>query len=147
MLTPREKSPQPEKKSPQMRIEPTTLHPAGQRGQHTTNELFPSLLRLWTWLSAAEEEEEREGRGREWDRGRGGGGEGGEQEGKDLFRQLYVLPYWQRRCRLYLLSDPVTVYLHRANQSYRGSHNARRVAGHPLEWHILSDLFVVLLDA
>ena len=28
------------KKSPQRRIEPTTLHQAGQRAQHTTNELF-----------------------------------------------------------------------------------------------------------
>ena len=39
MLTPREKSPLPEKIS-QVRIEPTTLHNAGQRAQHTTNELF-----------------------------------------------------------------------------------------------------------
>ena len=31
MLTPREKSPLPEKKSPQRRNEPTTLHQAGQR--------------------------------------------------------------------------------------------------------------------
>ena len=28
------------KKSPQRRIEPTALHQAGQRAQHTTNELF-----------------------------------------------------------------------------------------------------------
>ena len=39
MLTPREKSPLPEKKSPR-RIEPTTLHQAGQQAQHTANELF-----------------------------------------------------------------------------------------------------------
>ena len=31
------------KNSPQRRIEPTTLHPAGQRAQHTTNELFRPL--------------------------------------------------------------------------------------------------------
>ena len=40
MLTQREKSSLPEKNSHQRRIEPTTLHQAGQRAQHTTNELF-----------------------------------------------------------------------------------------------------------
>ena len=40
MLTPRDKSLLPEKKSPQTRIEPTTLHQAGQGAQHSTNELF-----------------------------------------------------------------------------------------------------------
>ena len=41
MLTPREKSPLSEKNSPQRRrIEPTTQCQAGQRAQHTTNELF-----------------------------------------------------------------------------------------------------------
>ena len=40
MLTPREKSPLPEKNYPLRRIEPTTLHHAGQRAQHTVNELF-----------------------------------------------------------------------------------------------------------
>ena len=46
MLTPRQKIPSTgEKKSPQRRIEPTTLHQAGQRAQHTTNELFrPQLV-------------------------------------------------------------------------------------------------------
>ena len=39
MLTPREKSPLPRKKSPQ-RIEPAVLRQAGQRAQHTTNVLF-----------------------------------------------------------------------------------------------------------
>ena len=39
MLTPQEKSPLPEN-SPQRRFEPTTLHQAGQRAQHITNELF-----------------------------------------------------------------------------------------------------------
>ena len=39
MLTPREKSPLQEH-SPQRRIEPTMLDQAGQRAQHTTNELF-----------------------------------------------------------------------------------------------------------
>ena len=39
-LTPREKSPLLEKKSPQRRTEPMTLHKAGQRAQHTTNEIF-----------------------------------------------------------------------------------------------------------
>ena len=34
MLTPREKSPLPEA---QRRVEPATLHHAGQRAQHTTN--------------------------------------------------------------------------------------------------------------
>ena len=41
-LTPREKSPLPEKNL-KRRIEPTTLHQAGQRAQHTTNELFGPL--------------------------------------------------------------------------------------------------------
>ena len=40
IVTPREKSPLPEKKCPQRRIEPPTLHQAGQRAQHITNELF-----------------------------------------------------------------------------------------------------------
>ena len=40
MLTPRKKSALPEKNSPQRRIEPRTLHQAGQRAQHTTDELF-----------------------------------------------------------------------------------------------------------
>ena len=41
MLTSREKFPLPEKNSPQRSIEPTTLHQAGQRVQHTTNEPLP----------------------------------------------------------------------------------------------------------
>ena len=40
MSTPREKSPLPEKNSPQRRIEPMTLHLVGQRAEHTTSELF-----------------------------------------------------------------------------------------------------------
>ena len=40
MLPPREKNPSSRKNSPQRRMEPTTLHQAGQRAQHTTNELF-----------------------------------------------------------------------------------------------------------
>ena len=40
------KSPLPEKKSPQRRIEATTLHQAGQRAQHTPNELFRPHHRL-----------------------------------------------------------------------------------------------------
>ena len=40
MLTSREKSPLPKKNVPQRRIEPMTLHQAGQQAQHTTNELF-----------------------------------------------------------------------------------------------------------
>ena len=36
----KENSPLPGKTSPQRRIEPTTLHQAGKRAQHTTNELF-----------------------------------------------------------------------------------------------------------
>ena len=43
LLTPMEKSPTSEKKSPQRRIEPSTLHQAGQRVQHTNNELFRLL--------------------------------------------------------------------------------------------------------
>ena len=51
MLTPREQSPLREKKSPQRRKEPTTLHQAGQRAQHTTNELFrPPRLHLVYWF-------------------------------------------------------------------------------------------------
>ena len=42
MLTPMEISPPPEKKFPHRRNEPTTLHQAGQRAQHTANELFRS---------------------------------------------------------------------------------------------------------
>ena len=40
MLAPKEKNPQPEN-SPQRRMEPTTLHQAGQPAQHTTSQLFP----------------------------------------------------------------------------------------------------------
>ena len=40
MLTPWEKSPLPEKNSPQRKIEPTKLDQAGQRAQYTTKELF-----------------------------------------------------------------------------------------------------------
>ena len=40
MLTSKQKSPLPERNSPQGSMEPTTLHQAGQRAQHTTNELF-----------------------------------------------------------------------------------------------------------
>ena len=36
----KEKIPSTEKNYPQRRIEPTTQHQAGQRAQHTTNELF-----------------------------------------------------------------------------------------------------------
>ena len=39
----KEKSLLPEKNSPQRKMEPTTLHRAGQRAQHTTNELFRPL--------------------------------------------------------------------------------------------------------
>ena len=42
-LTPREKSLY-GKNAPQRRIEPMTLHQAGQRAQHTTKELFQPLL-------------------------------------------------------------------------------------------------------
>ena len=51
MLIPREKSPLPEN-SPQRKIEPTTLHYAGQQAQHNTNELFrPLHQRLKYWYS------------------------------------------------------------------------------------------------
>ena len=40
IVNPKRKIPSTGKKSPQRRIEPTTLHQAGQRAQHTTNELF-----------------------------------------------------------------------------------------------------------
>ena len=42
MLTPRQKSPLLEKNSPQRRIEPTTLHQAGQPAQHTTKQTIPA---------------------------------------------------------------------------------------------------------
>ena len=45
--------------------------------------------------------------------------------GKDLLRQVYVLPQSDRSCRPNVLSHPVTVYWHRADQSpgaWQGSH-------------------------
>ena len=46
MLTPREKSPLPEKKKlSQRRIEPTTLHHAGRWAQHTTDRAIPAPFR------------------------------------------------------------------------------------------------------
>ena len=53
MSTPRDKSPLPGKKCSQRNIEPTTLHYAGQRAQHTTNDLFRPPLVSWLqsdWL-------------------------------------------------------------------------------------------------
>ena len=63
----------------------------------------------------------------------GGGGEGEESllvgwllnvpatckciSGTDLLRQFYVWPHQDRSCRSNFLSHPITVYLHRANQS------------------------------
>ena len=50
--------------------------------------------------------------------------------GADLLRQFYVLPHWDRSCRLNFPSHPVTVYWHRANQSpHCWPYNARRMAG------------------
>ena len=49
--------------------------------------------------------------------------------GKDLHRQLYVLPHWDRSCRSNFLPHPVTVYWHRADQSQCWPYNARRLAG------------------
>ena len=49
--------------------------------------------------------------------------------GTDLLRQLYVLPHWDRSCRSNVLSHPVTVYWHRADQSQCWLYNARRLAG------------------
>ena len=43
MLTPREKSPLPEKNPPHRRTELTMLHHAGQRAQHTTKSAIPAL--------------------------------------------------------------------------------------------------------
>ena len=43
MLTPRENPLYWKKNSPQRKIEPMTLHQAGQRAQHTTNELYRPL--------------------------------------------------------------------------------------------------------
>ena len=37
--------------------------------------------------------------------------------GKDLLRQFYVLPHWDRSCRSNFLPHPVTVYWHRADRS------------------------------
>ena len=49
--------------------------------------------------------------------------------GRDLLRQFYVLPHWDRSCRSNFPSHPVTVYWHRADQSQRWPYNARRLAG------------------
>ena len=49
--------------------------------------------------------------------------------GTDLHRQFYVLPHWYRSCRSNFPSHPVTVYLHRADQSQRWPYNARHLAG------------------
>ena len=45
--------------------------------------------------------------------------------GKDLLRQFYVLPHWDRSCRPNFPSHPVTVCWHRANQSQHWPCNAR----------------------
>ena len=49
--------------------------------------------------------------------------------GTDLHRQFYVLPHWDRSCKSNFPSHPVTVYLHRADQSQCWPYNARRLAG------------------
>ena len=49
--------------------------------------------------------------------------------GTDLLRQFYMLPHWDRSCRLNVLPHPVTVYWHRADQSQCWPCNARRLAG------------------
>ena len=49
--------------------------------------------------------------------------------GTDLLSQFDVLPHWDRRCRPSFLPHPVTVYWYRADQSQRWPYNARHLAG------------------
>ena len=56
--------------------------------------------------------------------------------GTDVFKQLYVLPHWERSCRWTFLSHPVTVYRQRANQSKRLPFNTRHQQ--PLEYQFLT---------
>ena len=49
-------------------------------------------------------------------------------------RQLYVQPHWNGNWGSNMLSHPVTVCWHRANQSQPWHYNARRLAGMPLEF-------------
>ena len=58
--------------------------------------------------------------------------------GTNLFRQLYLLPHWDRSCRSNFLSHPVTVCWHRSNHSQHWPYSARCPAGKPLECHFLS---------
>ena len=58
--------------------------------------------------------------------------------GKDLLRQFYVLPFWDRSYRPNFPSHPVTVYWHRAGQSQHWPYYARRLAGYPLDCQFLS---------
>ena len=43
--------------------------------------------------------------------------------------KLYVLPHWDRSCRSNMLSHPVTVYWHQANQFQSWPYDARRLTG------------------
>ena len=56
----------------------------------------------------------------------------------DLPRQLYVLPHWGRSCRSNFLSDPITVFWHRANQFQHWPYNIRCLTGSPLEYRFLN---------
>ena len=105
LLTPRGKSPEPEA---QMRFEPATLHHTGQRTQHTTDWAIPApVMRRCLWFS-------------------------GSQKHAKIYRMdwwsktLCMLSHWNRSCMSNLLSHPVTIYWHRANQFWNRSCNARR---------------------
>ena len=119
MLTPREKSPLPGKNSPQRRMEPTTLHQAGQRAQHTTDWAVPAptssgqdnVTSLPVELTITRTH---------WVRSRDTVLPDDHVvcwllkvpatceciSGTDLLRQIYVLPYWERSCRSKLSTSP-----------------------------------------
>ena len=52
-----------------------------------------------------------------------------------------ILPHRERSCSSNLLSHPVTVYWHQANQSQHWPCNARPFAGQPLDYQYLSHLY------
>ena len=58
--------------------------------------------------------------------------------GTDLFRQLHMLPHWDRSCRSSFPPHPVTIYGHLANQPQFGTYSPRCLAGQPLECQFLS---------
>ena len=52
--------------------------------------------------------------------------------GKDLLRQFYVLPHWDRICRPNFPPNPVTIYWHWANQSQQCQTPGRVATGVPI---------------